>query len=261
MFHEGVGTSRRRSQGKSPSRHSSRKRGLGALGTVLGLLFASLAHAGEAPPDMGKLIRARLDAYAQRDAALWGSFVDEACFCGGETKASVMRAIANRPAAVKNWFGEIRDLEVRFHGKVSNVAIVHYRVSELTELDSRVNSIDEWRLETHVLRDGRWLLVAGSDDPIPSDPTAIAVPTEVLARYAGRYTYTPGSDDVVTLEGGRLFVQSTGEAKVELFAESETSFFAKGQPYRLVFHFASDGSVDSVAFRQLGQEYVGRRVR
>lgn len=41
--------------------------------------------------------------------------------------------------------------------------------------------------------------------------------------------YAPGSVDVVTLEGDRLFVEPTGEPKVEIFPENEATFFAKAR--------------------------------
>jgi len=123
----------------------------------------------------------------------------------------------------------------------------------------KLNKVEEWRTETHVRRSGHWVLVAAADNPIPADPEAVALPPEALLKYAGKYQYTPGSVDVVTVENGRLFLQSDADPKVELFAETPTAFFAKGKEWRLVFTTNPDGTVASVTFRQQGQEYVGTR--
>ena len=55
----------------------------------------------------------------------------------------------------------------------------------------------------------------------------IAVSSKVLAQYAGTYELRPGFDMVITVEGGQLISQATGQGKLPLFAESETKFFPK----------------------------------
>ena len=57
--------------------------------------------------------------------------------------------------------------------------------------------------------------------------TEISLPAELLAAYVGTYELRPGFDLVVTLEGGHLMTQATGQPKVPLFAESQTKFFLK----------------------------------
>ena len=229
----------------------------------IALLLASSAQllTASAPkqsaPEISRSIRQRLDAYGRRQADKWASFVSADCLCAGETKSSVVRSIQNRPAAVRNWFGEILDLQAHSYG---HTVVVRYRVTEFTELNGTRNSLEEWRTETHLLRAGRWILVAAADNPITPDPKPVVVSREILSRYVGRYQYTPGSVDTITLEGDRLFVQSTGEAKVEILDENEYTFFAPGQQYRLVFVSDASGAVTSLVFRQQGQQYVAQRL-
>jgi len=45
------------------------------------------------------------------------------------------------------------------------------------------------------------------------------------------------------------------------FPESATVFFAKGQPWRLVFLTDPQGMPTALAFRQHGQQYVAERLR
>lgn len=229
----------------------------------IALLLATLlctpaaVAADDAGAEIAAAIRARFAAYRDGDADAWAKFVDDDCVCSGETKATIRDAIANRPAGVKSSYGEPEDFVVHPHG---NVAVARYRVAETVEVDGKKQVGAQWRTETYLQRDGAWLLIAGAETAIAPDPAPIALDRDTLARFVGKYEYTPGANDVVTLEGDRLFVQSTGEAKRELFAESRDTFFAKGQPWRLVFRTGADGKVDGVAFRQGGQEYAARRV-
>lgn len=218
-------------------------------------LFPAIAFCASptAEKEIGQQIRARLDAYERGDAKQWAAFVDDDCLCAGESKADIVRAITNRPPAVRNGYGDVRELQARVHG---DVAVVRYRIAEFTEVSGQRNSLEQRRTETYVRRAGRWVLIAAAENVILPDPEPVPVSREILARYVGKYQYTPGSFDTITLEDGRLFVQSSGEPKVEIFAENPTTFFAKGQEWRLVFRTDSQGAVTSLAFRQQGQEYV-----
>ncbi|MBB6095570.1 hypothetical protein HNQ60_004460 [Povalibacter uvarum] len=207
--------------------------------------------------EIAQTIRSRLDAYRQGDAARWGSFVDDDCLCAGETKADILKAIANRPSTVRSWFGDPGDIQVRFH---EGVAAVRYRITEFTEVNGHVQTLEQRRMETYLRRADRWILIAAAENLIPSDPQPIALPRQTLATYVGKYQYAPGSIDDVTLEGDRLFVESTGEAKVEILAENPTTFFARGREWRLVFRPDQRGAAKQVVFRQQGQEFVGERV-
>lgn len=224
---------------------------------ALSLFLALPAASAPAPDsDLGQSIRARLDAYQKGDAGAWASFVSDDCFCAGEKKADIVRSIENRPPAVKGGYGDIRELEVHAYGEF---AVARYRITEFVEVNGKVDSLDQWRTETHLRRAGGWVLVAAAENLIAADPKPVAVPLEVLRKYVGAYEYTPGSDDTISLEGDRLFVTSTGEAKVEIFPESEMVFFAKGQPWRLVFQIDAQSNAVSLAFRQHGQEYLAKR--
>lgn len=229
----------------------------------IALLLASLlctpatVLADDAGVEIAAAIRARFAAYRDGDADAWAKFVDDDCVCSGETKAAIRAGIANRPAGVKSSYGEPEEFVVHPHG---NVAVARYRVAETVEVDGKRQVGAQWRTETYLQRDGAWLLIAGAETQIAPEPEPIALDRDALTRLVGTYEYTPGASEVVTLEGDRLFVQSSGEAKRELFAESRDTFFAKGQPWRLVFRTGADGEVDGVAFRQGGQEYAARRI-
>lgn len=235
---------------------------LSALALLLAAANGTAQPAGVAPDrvekDLGRVIRERLDAYARGDAAGWARFVADDCLCGTETKAGIQQGIAARPANLKSWYGEISDLQVRTYG---DTAVARYRITETTELASQRLTASQRRLETYVRRDGRWLLVGGIDSVIPPDPAVAKIDPKIYEAYIGRYEYAPGTVETVTRQGDRLLVQVTGQAPEELFPETETTFFGKGQDWRLIFVRDGAGRVTSVRFRQNGQELVGKRVK
>jgi ketosteroid isomerase-like protein len=207
--------------------------------------------------EISRLIRARLDAYERADASGWAQHVADDCLCGPLTKAELQREMANRLPGVKNWYGEILDLQIRRFG---DVAVARYRVTEYAEVGGQRTSFQTWRSETHALRAGAWKLIALADSVIPPEPVVAEVDPQIYDAYVGRYQYAPGAIDTVTREGDRLFVQSTGQAKEELFPENETTYFAKGQDWRLVFVKDARGLVTSLRFRQNGQDFVAQRM-
>jgi hypothetical protein len=234
---------------------------LALLAILAGLGLSSPATPStDAAGELQRLIRLRLDAYDRGGAAEWARFVDDDCFCGASTKAGVLEAMAARPKGLRNWYGEIRDYAAHFHGGGA-VATARYRITESSQLgESRIDA-EMWRTETYRRgKDPAWLLIAGADVPIPRQPEVAKVDPNLYDAYVGRYEYSPGVIDTVTREGDRLFSQTTGQEKVELLPENATTFFAKGEDWRVVFTKDDQGHVVSETFRQNGQDLVARRL-
>jgi hypothetical protein len=78
----------------------------------------------------------------------------------------------------------------------------------------------------------------------------ISVSPEILAKYVGVYELQPGADVTITLEGGQLFGQITGQQKFPLFAESETVFFLKVADAQNEFIKDDKGAVTHLIIRQ-----------
>jgi CubicO group peptidase (beta-lactamase class C family) len=85
---------------------------------------------------------------------------------------------------------------------------------------------------------------------LTSERTEIALPPEVLQRYAGSYAFRPGVDMVVTVEEGRLMTQLGPQQKVPVFAESATVFFAKVVDAQIEFTTDATGRVTALILRQ-----------
>ncbi len=90
--------------------------------------------------------------------------------------------------------------------------------------------------------------------PRTSDTVAerkeIAVSPQILAQYTGTYELRPGFDLVITLEGGQLMSQATGQGKFPIFAESETKFFPKVLDAEIEFFKDDKGAVTSLTLHQ-----------
>jgi CubicO group peptidase (beta-lactamase class C family) len=97
-----------------------------------------------------------------------------------------------------------------------------------------------------------------TNKPIPAR-TEISVSTEVMKQYAGVYEIQPGFDLTITLEDGHLMSQATGQAKVEIFPESQTKFFLKVVDAQLEFISDGDGKYNSLILYQGGRQIEGKR--
>jgi CubicO group peptidase (beta-lactamase class C family) len=93
----------------------------------------------------------------------------------------------------------------------------------------------------------------------PPTPKEIQVSPAVLAKYAGTYALAPDVDVTMTVEGGRLMTQITGQPKFELFAESESKFFLKVVEAQVEFFTDANGAVTHLVIHQNGAETKATR--
>jgi CubicO group peptidase (beta-lactamase class C family) len=97
--------------------------------------------------------------------------------------------------------------------------------------------------------------------PLPGrgTPKAIEVPREVLESYVGRYQLAEGFDVEIRLRGEQLTAQATGQGEFDLFAESETRFFAKVTALSMTFGPVKDGRAEAFVLEQAGVKRSARR--
>jgi D-alanyl-D-alanine-carboxypeptidase/D-alanyl-D-alanine-endopeptidase len=96
--------------------------------------------------------------------------------------------------------------------------------------------------------------------PMPKLRAMAAIDPAVLDRYVGKYALTPAFVLEVTREGDRLFVQATGQEKLPVFAQSETTFFYKVVDAQLSFELGADGKATGLTLHQGGVSQPGQRV-
>jgi hypothetical protein len=107
----------------------------------------------------------------------------------------------------------------------------------------------EWRLAAAVLGCLSLTVVAVAAEVAPPNAAtsadeareSIDLDTEVLDRYTGDYQVTPTGVMTVTREGNRLFTQTTGWPKSEIFAQTQTDFFYKVNKAQISFEIDAQG--------------------
>jgi ketosteroid isomerase-like protein len=114
-----------------------------------------------------------------------------------------------------------------------------------------------------VRRDGRWLAVMIQFTTVPeSHRVAVKADSSVLDAYAGRYVWTSGLVNTLTLEDGRLMSQwrPTG-SKTEELPLNDSTFFARDDLGVLVFNRDNAGRVTHYIYRRAdGQELKAKRM-
>jgi CubicO group peptidase (beta-lactamase class C family) len=91
--------------------------------------------------------------------------------------------------------------------------------------------------------------------PVSSFHKEVQVDAAVLEPYAGEYELAPTFKIAVTREGARLFIQATGQPRVEIFAQSESEFFLKVVDARITF------LKDGLILHQNGMDQKAKKVK
>jgi CubicO group peptidase (beta-lactamase class C family) len=100
----------------------------------------------------------------------------------------------------------------------------------------------------------------GVDKPVPEARKEITLSNAILKHYAGKYELGPNFYVEVTVDGSQIFGQATGQGKFEVFAENETTFFAKVTALKVKFNKNDSGEVESFTLHQGGQETVAKKI-
>ena len=95
---------------------------------------------------------------------------------------------------------------------------------------------------------------------IEPPPVPVTIDPAAFDAYAGRYQLGPGFVIEVSRDGGRYYVQATGQARVEIFPASPTEFFAKVVDARFRFERGESGTVDQLVLHQGGLDQRAKRV-
>ena len=98
-------------------------------------------------------------------------------------------------------------------------------------------------------------LMHGESVMLTSERKEITLPAATLQKFVGTYELAPNAVMTITLEGGSLMGQLTGQGKLPLFPQSETLFFLKVVDAQI--EFAADGS--SLVLHQNGRSTKAAR--
>jgi len=91
--------------------------------------------------------------------------------------------------------------------------------------------------------------------------TAVKVDPAVLKAYEGEYELVPGFVIAITLEGGKLMAQATGQPKFEIFASGPAEFFLKVVDAQISFVKDASGVVTQLILHQGGRDMPGKKVK
>ena len=94
----------------------------------------------------------------------------------------------------------------------------------------------------------------------PIEHKQIALAPEILERYVGKYELAPAFVMAVTRESDRLFIQATGQSKLEVFPSSEREFFLKAVDAQITFDVNAEGRVTGLTLHQNGANQRARRM-
>lgn len=229
-----------------------------ALAFTAILAVPSLASAG-AEEEVVTSIRGRLDALQRNDVAAWSKFVDDAMMGPLEgavrSKEGWIRRHESWPREVSYWYGPPQDVKVRISG---DTAIATFHSLQFTKVGEQTTSVHKWQIETHIRRDGHWLLLGVADGLILPEPTTAKLDPSILATYAGEYAWSPTLISKLEPKGDRLVERFGGDdAAVEWLPESPTTFFipgeaAGGDSSRIIFVKDAAGRITHYLYRELG---------
>jgi CubicO group peptidase (beta-lactamase class C family) len=100
-----------------------------------------------------------------------------------------------------------------------------------------------------------------TDKPLPAPKEAVKVDPAIYDGYAGEYELAPGFTITIMREGDKLMSQATGQAKIELFPESKTRFFAKVVNAQIEFSVDSAGKATGLTLYQGGQQMPAKKIK
>jgi ketosteroid isomerase-like protein len=221
------------------------------------LALPSLALA-QAQAEIVKAIHARLEAVRHNDMTTWAALVADDMMAPLEgatrSKQSWLAQHKSWPPEVSYWYGPLQDVKVRING---DTAIVTYHSDQLTEIGGQTTSVHKWQIETHVRRDGRWLLLGVADGLIPPEPKAAKIDPSLLDAYVGRYQWAPALVAKIERKGNVLLEHLGAGEPVEWRPETATTFFmpgaaSGGDMSRIIFAKDAGGRVTHYIYRELG---------
>ncbi len=94
----------------------------------------------------------------------------------------------------------------------------------------------------------------------PKEHKEITIDPKIFDGYVGQYQLAPNFILTVTREGDQLFTQATGQAKVQVFPESQKDFFLKVVDAQITFETDSSGRATSLTLHQNGANMPAKRI-
>jgi CubicO group peptidase (beta-lactamase class C family) len=92
-------------------------------------------------------------------------------------------------------------------------------------------------------------------------PPALAVPRATLQRYTGVYQMTPTFQIAISMRGGDLYAQATGQPALRLYPSSPSAFFLRVVDAQIIFQLDAAGNVTGLVLHQNGVDQPARKIQ
>lgn len=99
----------------------------------------------------------------------------------------------------------------------------------------------------------------GEKYDLPKARVEVHVDPKILDAYVGKYQLAPNFVLTISKEGDQLMAQATGQPKLTLFAESETTFFPKVVDLSITFMKDAKGKVTDLVLHQ-GVDRLAKKI-
>jgi CubicO group peptidase (beta-lactamase class C family) len=96
--------------------------------------------------------------------------------------------------------------------------------------------------------------------PPAKEHKEVTLDPKVFNGYAGRYQLAPSFIMTVTREGDHLFMQATGQPKVQIYPESDRDYFLKVVDAQITFVTDSNGRATELILHQGGVDQHAKRI-
>lgn len=96
-------------------------------------------------------------------------------------------------------------------------------------------------------------ILLGEKYELPKAHIEVHVDPKLLDAYVGKYQLAPNFVLTISKEGDQLMAQATGQSKIALFPESETTFFPKVAELSITFMKDATGKVTDLVLHQGGE--------
>ena len=225
------------------------------------LLTIAMPAGSQTPDDKAAIRQAALDYIegwyeadgARMDRALHKELAKRIVLAAGGTerfnsltKAQMVEATQkgggkNRPADTRNIKVEILDV-------YRDIASVRTECADFIDYLQLARSEGQWKI-VNVL----WQFNIKERKAVELDP-------KILTAYAGEYELKPDLIISVTVEKDQLFLQATGQPRIQAFPSSETEFFLKDVEVQISF-VKNEGRVTQLILHQGGTDAPARKIK
>jgi ketosteroid isomerase-like protein len=211
-------------------------------------------------------IHQRLAALRREDAKAYVAFFAEDCLVTSDSGARVKAEVIAKEWSNDNHHG------ISYHGSnpldltihvYAETAVASYRL-ELDEDWSGQKLFGASRLtDVFAHRNGRWLLVAHQETPIPNARrAAVQVDPDVFDAYAGEYEFTPDYVVKVKRQGDKLMDLWPGDADyIEDVPIDQNTFVARGEPGEIIYVKDTNGKVTHFILRTVGGDLIAKKTK